>query len=205
MKKKVLLIGGSALALLLLVVCVVSLELQPTPPATPAAQSSQAPTQAPTTSQATPTPQATEKPTVKPVIPRPKPVTPTSGVTHGTPQLGGLFSDFYGKYGTPFIPTGSDGSESWNISEQPSIAINAAPDGNGKAVHISVTEIDLNTGDTWSIPQMIGYCARFLPADASEYNRVSDPGDLWIDYNSSIGQLVELLTTGTCTLSIVQQ
>jgi hypothetical protein len=69
--KKFLLIGGSALALLLLVGYVVFLELEPTPPATPVVQSSQAPTQAPTTNLVTPTPQATEKPTVKPVIPRP--------------------------------------------------------------------------------------------------------------------------------------
>ncbi len=140
----------------------------------------------------------------------PTPETPTAiatatpqAVTHGSPQIGGPLSDFYGKYGKPFLPTGSNGSESWNVSEQPSIAIGAAPNDAGRVTHISVAEIDLNTGNLWDIPRMEAYCSQFLPGDVVEYNRLPGPGDLLLlDYNSSIGQIVEQLTSGTCTISI---
>ncbi len=138
----------------------------------------------------------------------PAPETPTAtatpqAVTHGRPQIGGLFSDFYGKYGTPHNQ-GNGNSESWFVSEQPSIAINATPNDAGRVTHISVTELDLNTGDAWDITRMMGYCSQFLPDDAAEApNRITDTGQLWIDYNSSIGQIVELLTSGTCTISSV--
>src|SRR5258708_30735114 len=77
----------------------------------------------------------------------PTPETPTAiatatpqAVTHGSPQIGGPLSDFYGKYGKPFLPTGSNGSESWNVSEQPSIAIGAAPNDAGKIGRASCRE-----------------------------------------------------------------
>ena len=89
------------------------------------------------------------------------------------------------------------------VSEQPSIAIGAAPNDAGRVTHISVAEIDLNTGNLWDIPRMEAYCSQFLPGDVVEYNRLPGPGDLLVlDYNSSVGQIDELLTSGTCTIRI---
>ncbi len=139
----------------------------------------------------------------------PAPETPTAtatpqAVTHGRPQIGGLFSDFYGKYGTPkILPTASNGSASWFVSEQPNIDINAAPNGAGRVIFIAVSEIDMTTGNSWDIPKTVVYCSQFLPDDAVEYNRIAGPGDvLLLDYNSSIGQIVNQVTSGSCTMSI---
>src|SRR5260370_5170981 len=99
----------------------------------------------------------------------PAPETPTAtatpqAVTHGRPQIGGLFSDFYGKYGTPkILPTASNGSASWFVSEQPNIDINAAPNGAGRVILISGLEKELTTGKSMDIPKNDVSCSQLLP------------------------------------------
>jgi hypothetical protein len=130
--------------------------------------------------------------------------TPVAKVTHGKPQIGGLFSDFYGKYGTPKIrPDSSNASASWFVSEQPSIAINATPNAAGRVTHVVVTELDLETGKTWNQAQMTSYCNPFLPDDATPTSSVGDyyTDGLSINYSSSIGNINELLILGNCYLT----
>src|SRR5437764_13969243 len=50
-----------------------------------------------------PSPAATHVPAPTATATQAPTATPVAKVTHGKPQLGGLFSDFYGKYGTPKI------------------------------------------------------------------------------------------------------
>ena len=135
-------------------------------------------------------------------------VTPTAAstvqaVTHGTPQIGGLLSDFYGKYGTPHNQ-GIGNSETWLVSSQPLILVNADHDASGKTTNVGVTEQDMSTGTTWSKDQMINYCAQFMPGDATAFNSVGDynQGGLFIDYHSSIGEIVDLLAQGSCVITM---
>jgi hypothetical protein len=158
----------------------------------------------------------TTKPTVVPTtvptvaLPTPAPrkiptqVAPTAttaaqAVTHGTPLIGGQFSDFYGKYGTPHNQDATNG-ETWFVSEQPFIMVGADPNTSGKTTQVTVVEEDQTTGNSWPNDQMLSYCMQFMPADATEFNTV----DNIIDYHSSIGEIVVQLQTASCVISMAQ-
>jgi hypothetical protein len=114
-------------------------------------------------------------------------------------MIGGEYSDFYSKYGTPHNQDSSNG-ETWFVSDQPFIMVAADPDSSGIVVHVTVVEEDQTTGDSWPNDQMLSYCMQFMPTDATEFNTV----DSIIDYNSSIGEIVVQLGPGSCVISMAQ-
>lgn len=90
--------------------------------------------------------------------------TPTSGlaVTHGTPILGGMLSDFVGKYGQPdVIATGDYDFQNHTISvlttDNQVIGILGSPSGN----------------DTWSSSQAKDDCLAYAPSDATYQRHIS--------------------------------
>jgi hypothetical protein len=113
-------------------------------------------------------------------------------------MIGGKFSDFYGKYGTPHNQDSSNG-ETWVVPGQLFILVGADPDSSGKVVKVTIVESDQD-GNSWPNSQMLSYCMQFMPADASQFNTV----DNIIDYHSSIGEIVVLLNTGSCVISMAQ-
>ena len=115
--------------------------------------------------------------------------------THGTPRIGGPMSDFYGKYGTPHNQGSVAGSETWFLNDQNQTIIGAAPDTNGM-----VNWLDITNSTSWSNQQMQTYCEQFMPSDASQFNQAGS----FIDYHSSIGEIVLLLGPQSCVLTIGQ-
>jgi len=122
----------------------------------------------------------------------PSPVAPAA--TNGTPQIGGPISDFYGKYGQP-NNEGNGGSETWIADQQQQTLVNASADANGR-----VTQVTLTSGANWSNDQTKQNCSQFLPPDASEFN-TDGP---YIDYHSSIGEVVMQISQSSCVLSMAQ-
>jgi len=122
--------------------------------------------------------------------------TSTVSITHGTPRIGGPISDFYGKYGNP-KNEGSSGSQTWIASQSPGIIVNASAT-NGKVDNMNVV------GEpSWSRAHTETYCTRFLPPDATSFNRIKSSSDTLIDYHSASGQIVmTVLDMGSCTLII---
>lgn len=115
--------------------------------------------------------------------------------THGTPRLGSLISDFYGKYGKP-NNQGIGNSETWLVGSDQSIILNAGPDSKGR-----VTQVGITGPDTWNRLKTENYCDSFLPPDATSFNRV----DIYVDYHSSLGEIVfQYVPDGGCTLTIAQ-
>lgn len=154
-------------------------------------ETAQAPTPVPTTqpaAQATqaPTAQATQAPTQAATT------QPTQGgqqtVTHGTPHIGGPKSDFIGKYGQPTTMNGG-----WVLDEEQNTIVFANVDASG-----TVTKVTLVTLASWDMATTKEHCAPFLPPDASQFN---DAGN-FIDYHSSVGEVVMLLYAGSCVLTI---
>jgi hypothetical protein len=142
----------------------------------------------------------TTAPTIKSTPVPPTQVVPTTApVTHSAPVLGGPISDFYGKYGTPHNQGSLPNSETWIASQQPVLAVNAAPDSSGRVTQVSVVGWDQNTGNSLSNADMLSYCQQFMPADATEFNTDAN----YIDYHSSIGEVVVLLQQGSDVMSLI--
>ena len=142
------------------------------------------------------TARATQQPTSKPT---PKPtVQPTKAlaVTHGTPRIGGPMSDFYGKYGHPNNQGSVPGSETWILNDQNQTIIDAAPNAGGIVDYVNITN-----GTAWNNQQMQSYCEQFMPSDASQFNQDGP----YIDYHSSVGEIVMELGQASCVITIAGQ
>lgn len=124
--------------------------------------------------------------------PTPNPALPS--VTHNRPHLGGPFSDFIGKYGTPSNQGDGSSQNFWTGSDQ-SIDINVTRNEQGK-----VTLLNILGSASWSAQQTQNYCAQFLPDGAAQ---VSASGNQ-IEYQSSAGKIVLTLQAPSCSLSFAK-
>ena len=122
----------------------------------------------------------------------PNPALPS--VTHNRPHLGGPFSDFIGKYGTPANQGDGSGQNFWTGSDQ-SIDINVARNEQGK-----VTQLNVLGSASWNAQQTQNYCAQFLPDGAAQ---TSTSGNQ-IEYQSTAGKIVLTLQTPSCSLSFAK-
>lgn len=151
--------------------------------ATPTAKSAQAAS----TSTSTSTSPAVAAPTPTPEIGQPS-------ATHGRPRLGGPFSDFVGKYGTPGNQGDSSGENFWVGTDQ-TIDINVARDEQG-----AVTQLNILGPMSWDTQQAQSYCVQFLPDNAVQFKATSTE----IDYHSSAGEVVLTLQAQSCLLSFAR-
>ncbi len=158
---------------------------------------------------ATPTPTSTQTSIATSVsataIPTTKPTplpTHASGfpATHGTPLIGGPFSDYVGKYGQP-IGQGQPGSYNFQ-SDTPRpdgslpLGPNVTPNTSGEVVGLTIIA---DSTDTISFTQAQRNCEKWLPDDAVVFN-IAAP---YVDYHSSVGEIVMMLNDpGDCVLSI---
>lgn len=157
------------------------------PTATQNGQSASTPT--PTTqARATSTATSTRKPTPTPVYNLPS-------VTHGRPRLGGPFSDFVGKYGTP-TPQGDASSQNFWDGPDQSITISVQRNEQGK-----VTQINILGAPSWNVQQTQNYCVQFLPDGALQFNATNNQ----VEYHSSAGDVVLDLQPTSCSLSLAHK
>lgn len=115
-----------------------------------------------------------------------------SSQSHNRPHMGGVLDDFVAMYGLP-TKTAPD-NEMFTTSDKVQITayVNKAQ---------MVNQIYISGLSTWNFYTTLAYCKPFLPADAvASTNAVGDR--VWIDYNSSMGQIVMQLQTPTCLLFI---
>lgn len=120
------------------------------------------------------------------------PITGAPSATHGRPHLGGPFSDFVGKYGTPTEQGDGSGENFWVGTDQ-NIDINVSRSDQGE-----VTQLNVLGPLSWDAQQAQSYCTQFLPDNAVQYNATSTQ----INYHSSSGNVVLTLQTQSCLLSI---
>jgi hypothetical protein len=124
-------------------------------------------------------------------------VTPTATkppqATHGRPRMGGDITDFYGKYGTP--STVSNGSNVvWFTPDR--ILISATPNIINTVVGVTIVGLE-----SWNETKTLAYCQSFLPDDAQEFNRLNGT-PTWIDYHSSMGEIVLQLASQNCVITV---
>ena len=151
---------------------------------TNAATPSGNPTQSPSPSTRT-TPEPASSSTANPVFPN---------ITHGRPHLGGPFSDFVGKYGTPGNQGDGSSENFWTGSDQ-SIDINVTRNDQG-----TVTQLDILGSSSWNEQQTQNYCAQFLPDGAVQTSANGNQ----ITYRSSAGKVVLNLQTPSCSFSFAR-
>lgn len=116
----------------------------------------------------------------------PTPVPPVL-VTHGVPTYGGPLGDFIKKYGKPTsVGAGQD---------------NFLLHNNTLSVWYSgqrVTRLLYNIPGDASVRRM---CEQFLPESAQQFNTLSEgQGNGYVDYHSSIGEIIMQLDPGQCLL-----
>ena len=116
------------------------------------------------------------------------------GVTYGRPHLGGLFSDFVGKYGAPTDQGDADSQNFWVGADQ-TIDINVLRNARGM-----VTRLDVLGPDSWSAQQADGYCVQFLPEKAVQFSATAAQKA----YHSSAGTVILTLQTRSCVLSLAR-
>lgn len=115
-------------------------------------------------------------------------------VTHGRPHLGGPFSDFVGKYGTPGNQGDGSSQNFWTGSDQ-SIDINVTRNEQGK-----VTQLNILGSTSWDAQQTQNYCTQFLPDGAVQASASGNQ----IQYHSSAGQVMLNLQAPSCSLSFAK-
>lgn len=152
-----------------------------------------------TTTQSAPTQQPTvaSTPTVKTATQSAqKTGNTTFAATHGKPHVGGLFSDFIGKYGQP----GATTKQLYNFytGDNQSITVSAQVSGE------KVTQVLVNGQDTWSKADTTTYCAQFNPDDATQATKTDGPAGTTILYDSaSVGRFTLMVFDGgACTLNL---
>lgn len=116
------------------------------------------------------------------------------GVTYGRPHLGGLFSDFVGKYGPPTNQGDADSQNFWVGADQ-TIDINVLSN-----AQEMVTRLDVLGPGTWNAQQAGDYCVQFLPDKAVQFSATTTQRE----YHSSVGTVVLTLQTESCVLSLAR-
>ena len=114
--------------------------------------------------------------------------------TSGRPHLGGPFSDFVGKYGSPTSQGDGNSQEFWVGPEQ-TIEISVVRNDQGE-----VTQLTILGPNTWNAQQTQSYCIQFLPDGATQFQTANN----LIEYHSSAGEIVLNLQTTSCTLSFAR-
>lgn len=112
-------------------------------------------------------------------------------ITHGRPHLGGPFSDFVGKYGSPGAQGDANGQEFW-VGPNQTIDITVGQNEQGK-----VTQLEVLGSDSWDQQQAKSYCAQFLPDGATQTSSAAN----LVEYRSSLGQVDLSLQNTSCSLA----
>lgn len=120
----------------------------------------------------------------------PTPIVGAPSVTHGRPHLGGPFSDFVGKYGTPASQGDGSGEDFWVGTDQ-SIDINASRNEQGEVI-----QLDVLGPLSWTTQQATSYCTQFLPDGAVQSSATATQ----VDYRTSAGNVELTLQTHSCLL-----
>lgn len=120
----------------------------------------------------------------------PASITGAPSVTHGRPHLGGLFSDFVGKYGTP-TNQGDGSSDDFWVGTDQSIDINVSRNEQGE-----VTQLDVLGPLSWTAQQATSYCTQFLPDGAVQSGATATQ----VDYHTGAGNVELTLQTHSCLL-----
>lgn len=121
--------------------------------------------------------------------------TPTSQTqTDTNPRMGGSLDDFVATYEQPTAT--APNSETFLTSDK-LVQITAYV----TAGTTTVNRIYLTGPSTWVVTDDYSFCLRFLPSDAVEFQRNVGPIN-WIDYHSSLGEIVMQLQNPTCLLFI---
>jgi hypothetical protein len=138
-------------------------------------------------------------------------------ITHGTPHLGGLISDFYGKYGSQLFGVGvqsgtapngaAEESVSWVTDSANSYLLVASYYTSNHLVY----DINYTGPSDWSKGQYQDYLiSTFAPAGAALNNQAnqswqSTGGDPYnpIAYTSSIGRFFLHITSGNGSMNTV--
>ncbi len=165
----------------------------------------------------TPIPTAAKSTNTSKSTPTPKPTTAKNTVTHGSPHLGGPISDFYGKYGSQLIGTGSQSGSS--PSGRPSISLAWMVDSNnGYLLSVQyytdtrlVYYIDFSGPTDWSKAKFRDYLiANFSPPGTVEDSQTNQSwqatgGDPYnpIAYTSNIGKFFLHITDGDGNMNTV--
>lgn len=108
----------------------------------------------------------------------------------GGPQIGGKLDNFIGQYGAPTTTTPDhvvfvyDGAQ-----------ITAYTSGQ------IVTSVGVAGPSSWRLGDTVAFCRQFLPDDATEFT-IATSTPAFIDYHSSLGQVVMQLQPPTCSLFI---
>lgn len=131
----------------------------------------------------TPTVKASQKPTA------------ATGPTHGNPRMGGPITDFAGKYG-PSSGSGNGSNQLYWADVAHTIFLAVTPN-----IIKSVVDIVVSGPDSWDVTVAQNFCAQYLPDDAQEFNNTQGQ-DPFIDYHSSMGEIVMQLSPITCHMYV---
>lgn len=136
--------------------------------------------------------EATQTAVARGVTPAPS---PTSSSQTANPHLGGTLDDFVATYGAP-VQTAPN-YEVFSISTARITAyINPSDLPNAQTVN----RVAVTGPSTWRPQDTAANCAVFLPDDAVRYDGGIDAG--YIDYHSSLGEIVLQVDTQNCLLFV---